>query len=242
MPANLLLHCGAHAVNRSDVINTPAPMPTRTWQPIPHEDYIRQVEHILPRYGLKVVNEAHAITHDGARYFGLMELQNGSNHEEFSWVLGLRNSHDQTLPAGMVAGSQVLVCDNLCFSGEVKLARKHTRFIMRDLPVLIIEALDTLRGKWNDEGRRIEAYRDTRMVDRQVHDLTIKALDAGVIPASRIPKVLNEWREPSHLEFAPRNAWSLFNAFTEVLKGNLHQLPARTQSLYGLMDRAVGFG
>jgi hypothetical protein len=28
----------------------------------------------------------------------------------------------------------VFVCDNLAFSGEIKIARKHTRFIVRDLP------------------------------------------------------------------------------------------------------------
>jgi hypothetical protein len=30
--------------------------------------------------------------------------------------------------------------------------------------------------------------------------------------------VLSEWREPSHEAFKPRTRWSLFNAFTEVLR------------------------
>jgi hypothetical protein len=32
----------------------------------------------------------------------------------------------------------------------------------------------------------------------------------------------------------------LFNAFTEILKGNLGALPRRTQALHGLMDAACG--
>jgi hypothetical protein len=32
--------------------------------------------------------------------------------------------------------------------------------------------------------------------------------------------VLEAWEEPRHEEFAPRTAWSLFNAFTEVAKGS----------------------
>jgi hypothetical protein len=36
--------------------------------------------------------------------------------------------------------------------------------------------------------------------------------------ASRLPKVIEAWEEPRHEEFAPRTAWSLFNAFTEVQK------------------------
>jgi hypothetical protein len=32
--------------------------------------------------------------------------------------------------------------------------------------------------------------------------------------------VIEAWEEPKHEEFAPRTAWSLFNAFTEVQKGS----------------------
>ena len=70
MPCNLLLHCGAHAVPRSELAATPTPAETRTWQPIPHEAFVHQVEDLLPGYGLRVANQAHALTHDNARYFG----------------------------------------------------------------------------------------------------------------------------------------------------------------------------
>jgi hypothetical protein len=52
--------------------------------------------------------------------------------------------------------------------------------------------------------------------------------------------VLEEWRRPKHPEFADRNAWSLFNAFTEVQKGGLWRLPRRTEALHGVMDAHCG--
>lgn len=55
-----------------------------------------------------------------------------------------------------------------------------------------------------------------------------------------IPDVLHEWREPKHDAFEGRNVWSLFNAFTESLKGNLAELPKRTEALHGLLDTHVG--
>ena len=114
---NLILHCGAAEVPRKALASVPTPRPTDTWQPIPHETYVHRIEQALPDYGLSVVQEAHAITHDGTRYFGLVQVQNGCSSPDYTWVLGLRNSHDKSLPAGLVAGSQVFVCDNLAFSG-----------------------------------------------------------------------------------------------------------------------------
>ena len=69
------------------------------------------------------------------------------------------------------------------------------------------------------------------------HDLTIQALDKGVVCASKIPALLHEWREPRYEDFEPRTVWSFFNATTEVLKGALHLLPKRSQALYELCDR-----
>jgi hypothetical protein len=40
----------------------------------------------------------------------------------------------------------------------------------------------------------------------------VEAVKGNVLPASRLPKVIEAWEEPKHEEFAPRTAWSLFNA------------------------------
>lgn len=240
MPCNLLLHCGSDQIPREELYRTRTPSATRTWQPIPHSLLLTQVESTLPRYGMRVVNQAHGLSHDGDRYFGLLEIANGSSHPDYSRVLGIRNSHDKRFPAGLVLGNQVLVCDNLSFSGEIKVARKHTSMILNDLPHLIDDAVARLHGSWHEQDRRIVRYQDCRMRDPVVHDLTIHALDRGVICGSQVPKVLQEYREPRHEAFRPRTLWSWFNACTEVLKGNLSLLPARTQGLHRICDVHAG--
>lgn len=236
---NLILHCGAHAVNREEVSVVRTPSPTDTWHPIPHTDLIQRVESTLAANKLRIGTVAHSLSHEGSRYFGLMEIV--GRNSEYCWVLGLRNSHDKMFPAGVVAGASVFVCDNLSFSGEVKLARKHTRHIARDLPTLVEQGIGRLMTKWHDQTLRIQAYQEKRLRDTTAHDLVIRATDVGVCSNRQIPIVLNEWRTPRHEEFKPRNAWSLFNAFTEALKnGNLNELPKRTEALHGLFDSAVG--
>lgn len=240
MKCNLTLHCGAKPATRVDVYDVPTPASTRTWHPIPHFDLLCLVENILQRNHLRIVEEAHSLTHDGTRYFGLLQVENGHRHDEFSWVLGLRNTHDKTFSAGIVTGTQVFVCDNLSFSGEVRLSRKHTKFILRDLPQLTVTAIQKLLARWYSVEDRYNAYRDYQLSHEQVHDLLIRAVDTGVCPVTTLPYVLNHWREPKHEVFAAPNAWSLFNAFTEALKGHLHLLPQRTIALHGMMDSYIG--
>ncbi len=237
---NLILHCGASHVEMNEIRRVQTPPPTETWQPIPHYQLITAVQKTLNRTNLNVGNQAHSLSHDGDRYFGLMEIHGQRTSDDYCWVLGLRNSHDKTFPAGIVAGASVFVCDNLSFSGEVKFARKHTRFITRDLPQLVERSIGLLMSKWHDQDKRIEAYKEADIDDTEAHDLVIRATDVGVCSNRLIPSVLHEWREPSHDAFGGRNVWSLFNAFTESLKGNLAELPKRTEALHGLLDTHVG--
>lgn len=239
---NLILHCGASAVELDQVAEIKTPASTRSWAPIPHHQLITTVQRTLAATNLKIGSQAHSLTHDGSRYFGLMEIiQKRKANPDYTWVLGLRNSHDKTFPAGIVAGASVFVCDNLSFSGEVKFARKHTRFINRDLPQLVSRAVGMLHEKWNQQDQRIEAYKAHQLTSITAHDLIVRSVDVGVCANSYIPDVLREWREPRHETFQPRNVWTLFNAFTEALKqGSLADLPKRTLALHGLLDVAVG--
>ena len=237
---NLLLHCGAQRVERHQVQLVATPRATATWTPIPHLELVTRVERTLKTNGLVVGTQAHSLSHEGLRYFGLMEVQRAEADEDYCWVLGLRNSHDKTFPAGITAGASVFVCDNLSFSGEVKLARKHTTHITRDLPRLVQSAVGKLIDRWHHQDTRLSIYKLTGIEDRTAHDLVVRATDVGVCPNKLIPRVLREWREPRHDAFTARNAWSLFNAFTEALKGNLIELPRRTEALHGLLDSHVG--
>jgi hypothetical protein len=238
--ANLLMHCGGRHVTRDDVANVSTPTRTRSWVPVPHHRLLELVESTIEGQGFRVTNQAHGLWGDGDRYFGLMELANGHAADDYGLVLGLRNSHDKTFPASLAVGSQVLVCDNLSFFGEVVLTRRHTRFVERDLPGIVAQAVGRLSEMRTQQADRLDAYKQTRIKDRTAHDLMVRAVDARVIPVTQLPMVLKEWRKPTHPEFTAdgRSVWRLFNAFTESFKSrSLEVLPRRSQALHGLMDR-----
>ena len=97
--------------------------------------------------GPELIDATRRVLEDGARYFGLLQVVNGSHPEDFGLVVGLRNSHDKSFPAGLVVGASVFVCDNLSFSGEVTFERKHTANMLRDLSWMISETVSSVSDR-----------------------------------------------------------------------------------------------
>ena len=179
-PKGMLLHCGAELVSRAQLYQVPTPRNTETWYPLPHSRVLNEVHNQLDACGFIVTEEAHALSHDGQRYFGVLNISlPGRGIFEWTWAVGIRNSHDKTFPAGLVAGTKVFCCDNLAFSGEVQIARKHTRYAERDLRHLTARAVGELGSKLHGIDQRILCYNETRINDQRAHDIVIRALDAG---------------------------------------------------------------
>ena len=156
-------------------------------------------------------------------------------------VVGIRNSHDKTFPAGLCAGDAPFVCDNLIFTNTIKLARRHTRNILNDLDFTINRALGKLFGFWHGQDSRIEAYKNLEINNAKANDIVIRACKAGALPKSKIIDVVDQWESSDHPEFWDRNVNSLYNAFTEVYKGNLVALPNRSDALHSVLDGEVSF-
>lgn len=241
-PPGMLLHCGGEIVDRDALFATPTPKSTKTWFPLAHRELVTEVEEQLNGCGFEIQSTTHALSHERGRYFGILQVRLPRQEQsDYAWIVGLRNSHDKTCPAGLVAGSRVFVCDNMAFTGEVRLSRKHTRHARRDLQHLTARAVGQLGERFQHLDRRFTAYRDEPMPDWAAHDLVVRAVDCRAITTSHIPHVLEEWRNPRYPGFEPRTAWSLFNSFTEVMKrNNAHRNLARGQALHGLFDATVG--
>lgn len=240
--SKLIIHCGGNIVEREQLAQTPTPAATETWVPVPHTRIVDEVESALGTFGMTVVSSAFALAKEGQRFFGLMQVSRADlDNKDYGYVVGLRNSHDKAFRFTMGVGSSVFACDNLAFSSEIEVARKHGSRILVHLPNLVASAVGQLAEKWNDQGKRIEAYRTNELSDAQANDMIVRSYELGACPITTLPEVIKEWRTPRHPEFAEhKNVWRLFNAFTEGLKGNLWALPKRTQVLHGLMDTAAG--
>ena len=223
-------------------MESPTPDPTATHFPVPHRTMIETIEKHIVSNGFTVEREEYGLWKDGLRMFGAWCLGHPS-HTEKDWrlALGIRNAHDRSFSASMGLGENVFVCDNFSFSAEILVVRKHTRNITRDLDGMIAEAAGKIGAARVTQTERIAAYKATELSDAQVHDLLVRTVDARVIANATLPKVLKEWRQPTHEEFQPRTAWSLQNAYTEVMKAaSPLYVMRRCLKLTGLLDGITG--
>ena len=220
MPATLVLHRGGWEATKADLAAVPVPEPTESYHPVPYGRFVEEIELHIPRFGLTVQSSAFALAREGSQMFGVLTCVNGKPAADYALALGVRNSYDRSLSVGLTLGSRVFCCDNLAFSGEVTMHRKHTVNVFRDLPALIYKMLAQVSSMRERTDREIGQMKAFAVEDRLAHHLMVAATRVSILPASRIPLVLEQWLWPKHEEFKPRTAWSLFNAFTEVQKSS----------------------
>lgn len=235
----LCIHAGGYGASYDAVAAVVTPPPSGQHYPIPHVELIDSTRRFLLENGMAVREEQHALARGGDNYFGLFEVD--TSNDVHSTIIGLRNSHNQTFSASLCVGSRVFVCDNLAFSGEVTLARKHTRDILRDLGMLVCRAIGKLGSLRVSQEARAVAYHRTMLAGRDGDHAIVELMRAGVLNSNTIRDVIREFdrpRHPEHLTDGERTVWTLFNAVTEVgTKGsNVFTLPRRSQALYGVCD------
>ena len=215
---------------------------TDSHTPIPHFSLVDETHAALERAGLEVEQEEHALARGGLRYFGGFALKgNDIKADDRRLVLGLRNAHDKSFAASVCIGNQMMVCENLCFSSDVKLARRHTKNIVADLPRVLSSAISRVVSHWSDMGKRIDAYKSIEVPKAKAADMVIDLVDAKAFPARDVYKAVKEFETPRHDEFKGGSLWTLYNGITEHLKGgDLSKLPQRTMTVQSVFDKLAG--
>jgi hypothetical protein len=219
MSKMLVVHRGGWEATKTDLACVPVPESTESYHPVPYHRFIEEVELHIPRFGLQVRSSQFALAREGGQMFGVLTCSNGTPDRDYALAIGVRNSYDRSLAVGLTLGSRVLCCDNLAFSGEVTMHRKHTANVFRDLPDLIYRMLSQVAAMRERTDGEIAAMKVCELQPAAAHHLMVEAIRLNVLPASRLPKLIEAWEESVRPEFLPRTAWSLFNAFTEVQKG-----------------------
>ena len=212
-----LVATGLTKIGRPELATLPVPEATSTHKPIPHHQIVESLVQTLGFRHIGVVNEEYALSQDGMKMFGVLDLT--TEMEGCRFAIGIRNSHDKSLRLGLTAGVRVFVCSNMAFSGEfTPVLRKHTKNV--DLTDVISLGVDRIQRNFEPMRLQVESWRQSQISDDTAKLTIYKAFVEGGLeaPRSLMPVVHRLYFEPQYPDFSARTMWSLSNAFTSAFK------------------------
>jgi len=204
-------------IGRTELAQIAVPEATRTHRPVPHHEIVEALVETLSFRHIGVVNEEYAVSTDGMKMFGVLDLETQMEGCRFS--IGIRNSHDKSLRLGLTAGLRVFVCSNMAFSGDfTPVLAKHTKSF--NLVDTLSVGVDRIQRNFEPMQRQVESWRQTQITAAEAKLILYSAFVDGKLDAAKslLPEVHRLYFEPEYPEFSPRTMWSLSNAFTSAFK------------------------
>ena len=215
--AQLLAHCGSSKITREELKLIPTPEASPTHQPSPHNQIVEALVEGLSFRHISAIREEYAVSSDGMKMFGVLDLETTFDGCRFS--VGIRNSNDKSMRLAVTVGYRVLVCDNMAFHGDFTpvLAKHSKHFSLVD--VLSI-GIDRIQRNFEPMKKQVEAWKGTRISDESAKLVIYRAFVQGEldVPKHLARRVHDLYFNPQVEDFAPRTTWSLSNAFTSAFK------------------------
>lgn len=237
--SQLLAHCGSSTITREELKAIPTPAGSATHQPIPHYEIAGALTETLSFRQISVLREEYAVSGDGMKMFGVLDLETTFDGCRFS--IGVRNSNDKSMRLALTVGYRVLVCDNMAFHGDfTPVLAKHTKNL--SLVDILAVGVDRMQRSFEPMRKQVEAWKGTRLADESAKLVIYTAFVEGQldVPKHLARRVHELYFNPTVEEFAPRTTWSLSNAFTSAFK-ELELIPQfkATAKLGSFLDLAT---
>lgn len=215
--SDLIRAYGEELLTREQLALVPTPEATATHKPIPHIDVVNALIETLGFRHIGVHSEQYAVSANGMRFFGVLEL--AATFTGCRFALGLRNANDKSLALGITVGYRVSVCSNLNFYGDyTPVLKRHTRnFNLQEAMAL---GVDNIQRSFEPMIQAVELWRGYQLTDVRAKTIIYEAFIEGHLDAAKhLAKPTHDaYFNPPHEEFQPRTMWSLSNAFTHAFK------------------------
>jgi hypothetical protein len=215
--AQLIAHCGASKITREELKVIPTPAGSATHQTLPHHEIVGALIETLSFRQISIVRDEYAVSGDGMKMFGVLDLETTFDGCRFS--IGIRNSNDKSMRLALTVGCRVFVCDNMSFLGEfTPVLAKHTKRV--SLVDVLSVGVDRMQRNFEPMRKQVEAWKQAQITDQTAKLIIYRAFVEGEldVPKHLTRRVHEEYFNPTFEEFAPRTLWSLSNAFTSSFK------------------------
>jgi len=210
----LMLHCGAKAATREDVLAVPCPeaytLGSRH-KPVSYGDMLTMIDDRIARMGFTVAEEAFGLNSKGQQLFGVMSVDTGIKDERLAF--GFRQSLNKTFGLGVCAGHHGLVCDNLSFSGSYFTAvRKNTANAHETFRLMLLDQCDRALDNFNRLRADFKSLASVPADEREGFALLGQMVGDDALKVMEFSAALENWKKDQHKH--GRNLWGVYNAAT----------------------------
>src|ERR1700739_4860800 len=180
--AQLLAHSGSSKITRDELKLIPTPEASPTHQPIPHNQIVEALVEGLSFRHISAIREEYAVSSDGMKMFGVLDLETTFDGCRFS--VGIRNSNDKSMRLAVTVGYRVLVCDNMALHGAFTpvLAKHTTRLSLVDI---LSVGVDRMQRNFEPMRKQVEAWKGARLLDDTARLVIYRAFVEGELDAPK---------------------------------------------------------
>jgi hypothetical protein len=199
----------AQLVTLSQLGNLPMPQAMGPrHRPVAHFHLVEAVLEAAERFDLVVTRQQFALSESTHAIFGVLDFT--SQHSDRSTSLGFRNSTDQTLAMGAVAGSHVFVCDTW--------SHKNTTGVR--LQSLVYAGFEKFVIQAKNFDRSVERLQASTITDGEAKAKMWDVFAGGVLPARLVDDADRNYFRPDAewTDCAPRSLWGVHNALTRAIR------------------------
>ena len=222
---------------------------------IQHSDIFKKFKELFElRDYIKIVNPTFVVSSDPrhSNFMARFEIQKTLPHKSkvlsntfdksanYKFQCAITNNYGNSLNTRCFFGTEVFVCTNGSWwmTANTQSSQKHTINALEDFNSTVWKLSGELDDIYKNVTREFDKLKELDFSsNEEVAHFVAKSFQRGLLSKIDVPKVLNHWNEPEHVEFKDRNGYSLFNAYTSHWRDlDPFLLPSKTLALKSLMD------
>src|SRR5437016_6634187 len=155
-----LIGYNGRTISREELALVPTPLATDTHRPVPHHEVVGALVETLGFRHIGVVHDEYAVSPDGMKLFGVLDLATEMHGCRFS--IGVRNSHDKSMRLAMTVGYRVFVCSNMAFSGDfTPVLAKHLKHFSLQNALSI--GVDQMQRNFDGMRKQVDTWRESQL-------------------------------------------------------------------------------
>ena len=201
------------------LLSTPLPQETNSYKPISHEQLIDLTLSGIEKSGFKLETELYSSVQEGNIANGRYTISNVAD-KEMKLQIGWQNSYNKQLTLKFALGTQIIICQNGCVSGDFgAFKKKHVGEIQTFTPQAITDYIKSA----GEAFKRIQVEREAMKqieVDKRVISELIGRLyiEEELIQSTQLNIIQRELKKPTHNYGAEGSLWELYQFTTFSMK------------------------